>query len=461
VAEAGTIAELAAALAAGDTTSEAVTRACLDRIDLLGRTTNAFITVLTEQALADARTADEARANGHALGPLHGVPVSVKDIIDVAGVPTTAASAVRRDHVAAADAIVIQRLRAAGAVIIGKTNLHEFALGPTNDDSAYGPVRHPREESLSSGGSSGGSAVSVATGMAWASLGTDTGGSIRIPAAACGIVGLKPSIGEVPTTGVVPLSPTFDHVGPLCRSVADARLLHDVLTLGALGAGVQQRGRKRRATAAPRATRGIKLGIPRPYFFDHVHHDVLASFERVCARLTGDGVKLATVSVPHVAETAPIYVTLALAEAAEYHAATLSERPGDYHPSVRVRLEAARYILAEDYLRAHRGRRVLIADVDRAVADVDALLLPTLPVPAQPVGATTVRIGDWEDTVRNALLRLTQTFNVTGHPAITLPCDPTPAGLPVGVQLVGARNGTYSLLDVAAALERTVSPTAA
>ncbi len=461
VAEPRTIAELAAALAAGNTTSEAVTRACLDRIDLFGPATNAFIAVLTEQALADARAADRARASGRALGPLHGVPVSVKDLIDVAGVPTTAASAVRRDHVAATDAIVVQRLRAAGAVIVGKTNLHEFALGPTNDDSAYGPVRHPRDENLSSGGSSGGSAVSVATGMSWASIGTDTGGSIRIPAAACGVVGLKPSIGEVPTTGVVPLSPTFDHVGPLCRSVADARLLHDVLTLGALGAGVQQRGRKRRGAAAPRATRGIRLGIPRPYFFDHVDGNVIGSFERACARLTGVGVVLETVSIPHATETAPIYVTLALAEAAEFHAATLDARPADYHPSIRVRLEAARYILAEDYLRAHRGRRVLVADVDAAVADVDALLLPTVPVPAQPVGASTVRIGDYEDSVRNLLLRLTQTFNVTGHPALTLPCDPTPSGLPVGVQLVGARNGTYSLLDVAAALEPVVTPTAA
>jgi aspartyl-tRNA(Asn)/glutamyl-tRNA(Gln) amidotransferase subunit A len=460
VAEPGTIAELAATLAAGDTTSEAVTRACLDRIDLFGPATNAFITLMRDEALQAARAADRARADGQALGPLHGVPVSVKDLIDVAGVPTTAASAVRRDHVAAGDATVVQRLRAAGAVIVGKTNLHEFALGPTNDDSAYGPVRHPRDESLSSGGSSGGSAVSVATRMAWASLGTDTGGSIRIPAAACGVVGLKPSIGEVPTTGVVPLSPTFDHVGPLCRCVADARLLHDVLTLGALGAGVQQRGRKRRGTAAPRATRGIRLGIPRPYFFDHVHDDVLASFERVCGRLTRAGVILEDAVVTHAADTAPIYVTLALAEAAEYHAATLAERPGDYHPSIRVRLEAARYILAEDYLRAHRGRRVLIADVDGAVEHVDALLLPTLPVAAQPIGAATVRIGDWEDTVRNTLLRLTQTFNVTGHPAITLPCDPTPAGLPVGVQLVGARNGTYSLLDVAAAIESTVTPAA-
>ena len=348
VAEPTSIAELGAALTAGRTSSETVTRACLDRIDLFGPPTNAFITVLRDQALEAARAADEARAHGRVLGPLHGVPISLKDIIDVRGVPTTAASAVRRGHIAGADAVVVERLRAAGAVIVGKTNLHEFALGPTNDDSAYGPVRHPRDEQLSSGGSSGGSAVSVVTGMAWGSIGTDTGGSIRIPAAACGVVGLKPSIGEVPTDGVVPLSPTFDHVGPLCRTVADARLLFEVLTAS-----------KPSAHAAPSAPRGLRLGVPRAYFLDHVDPAVAASFERACGRLMQSGVTIEAVTIPHVTDTAPIYVTIALAEAAEYHASTIAERPGDYHPTVRIRLEAASYILAEDYLRAHRGRRVL------------------------------------------------------------------------------------------------------
>ena len=445
MADPATIGELTAALAERRTSSEAVTRACFQRIDLFGGSTNAFITVMRDQALQTARAADEALARGRPLGPLHGVPVSVKDLIDVRGVPTTAASAVRRGHVAGEDAEVIARLRAAGAVIVGKTNLHEFALGPTNDDSAYGPVRHPKDETLSSGGSSGGSAVSVATGMAWASIGSDTGGSIRIPAAACGIVGLKPSFGEVPTGGVVPLSPTFDHVGPLCRCVADARLLLDVLS-----------GCAPTAASTP-AMKGLRVGIPRAYFLDHLDRDVAASFERACGRLSQSGVRLETVAIPHVADTPPIYVTLALAEAAEYHASTLEARPGDYHQSIRVRLEAARYILAEDYLRARRGRLVLIGEVDRVLEGVDALLLPTVPVPAQPVGATTVRIGDWEDSIRSTLLRLTQTFNVTGHPAITLPCEPTPAGLPVGLQLVGARGATHRLLDVAAALEPTAA----
>jgi aspartyl-tRNA(Asn)/glutamyl-tRNA(Gln) amidotransferase subunit A len=436
-----TIGDLARALAARSVTAESVTQECLARIDQIGGSTNAFITVLADRALAGARAADGEAAAGRLRGPLHGVPISLKDIIDVAGVPTTAASAVRQGHVATRDAVIVQRLERAGAVVIGKTNLHEFALGPTNDESAFGPVHHPVDHSLSSGGSSGGSAVSVATGMAWASIGTDTGGSIRIPAAACGVVGLKPSFGEVPTDGVVPLSASFDHVGPLCRCVGDARLLFDVLAPGAAP-----------DAPAPGAS-GLRLGVPRDYFLDHLAAAVRTSFDQACDRLRGAGVTIETVSIPAVRDTSPIYVCVALAEAAEYHARTIDAHPDRYTAPIRVRLQAGRHVLAEDYLRAQRGRHRLIAEVDAALAGCDALLLPTLPVTAQPIGAATVRVGDWEESVRNAMLRLTQLFNVTGHPALAMPVAPTPEGLPVGVQLIGPRGATRRLLDVAAALE--------
>ena len=436
-----TIEDLARALAARNVTAESITRECLTRIDRIDAVTNAFITVLPDRALAAARAADDDAAAGRLRGPLHGVPISLKDIIDVTGVPTTAASAVRRGHVATRDAVVVQRLEGAGAVIIGKTNLHEFALGPTNDESAFGPVHHPLNHALSSGGSSGGSAVSVATGMAWASIGTDTGGSIRIPAAACGVVGLKPSFGDVPTDGVVPLSTSFDHVGPLCRSVGDARLLFDVLTAHSGPAG------------PPLRAAGLRLGIPRDYFLDHVEPAVLVSFDRACDRLRDAGVTIDTVSIPAVRDTGPIYVCVALAEAAEYHARTIEAHPEAYTVPIRVRLQAGRHILAEDYLRAQRGRHRLTADVDAALAGHDALLLPTLPVTAQPIGAATVRLGDWEEPVRNTMLRLTQVFNVTGHPALTMPATPTAEGLPVGLQLVGPRGDTRHLLHVAAAVE--------
>ena len=220
------ITDTAPRLASGSVKSEALTEEALRRIGELQPTLNAFITVTADEALAAARQADKDIAGGRYLGPLHGIPLSLKDLIDMKGVPTTAASRLRADHIARRDAPVTARLREAGAVFVGKTNLHEFAFGTTNEDSGWGPARNPVDPSRSPGGSSGGSAISVRTGMAFASVGTDTGGSIRIPAAACGIVGVKPGWGEISADGVVPLSRQLDHVGPLARSVLDAALLY-------------------------------------------------------------------------------------------------------------------------------------------------------------------------------------------------------------------------------------------
>lgn len=442
-----TLAELSKALRARTVTAAAVTAHCLARIAERNPSLNAFIAVHADAARADADQADREIAAGRYRGPLHGVPISLKDLIDLEGTPTTAASRVRDGHVAGADAVVTSRLREAGAVIIGKTNLHEFAFGTTNEDSAYGPVRHPLDTTRSPGGSSGGSAVSVLAGMVYASIGTDTGGSVRIPSAACGLVGLKPGLGEVPTEGVVPLSGTMDHVGPLCRSVEDAALVYAAL----------------RGTANPdpwtrRALSGLRLAVPRAYFCDLLDPEVAARFDEACERLSRAGVTLDDVVIPHAADTAPVYVHIVLAEAAAYHAHTLASRAADYTHKVRVALEAGRYVLATDYLRALRGRDVLTGEVDRALEGRDGLFLPTLPMPAVPLGATTIRLGQSETPVRPLSLRLTQLFNLTGHPAITLPCGSTGIGLPVGVQLVGARGRTLDLLRVAEAVESTVRP---
>jgi len=447
-AETRTLAALGRAFRDGATTSEAATEACLAAIaakDGGEGGINAFITVLADGARAQARAADAAFKAGDDRGPLQGVPISLKDLLDLAGTPTTAASRVRAGHVAAADATAVARLRAAGAVFIGKTNLHEFAFGTTNEDSAYGPVRHPLDPSRSPGGSSGGSAASVLAGMAVASIGTDTGGSIRIPSAACGLVGLKPGLGEVPTTGVVPLSTTMDHVGPLCRSVDDATALYGVLRGARLDSPVERRPPM------------LRLGVPRDYFCDRLDPGVAAAFEAACVRLRDAGVTVDDVAIPHAADIAPIYLHIVLAEGVRYHAATLDERPGDYTPAVRIRLEMGRYVLAEDYARALAGRTVLQAEVDAALAGRDALLLPTLPVPATPLGAETVPMGDTDEPVRAATLRLTQIFNLTGHPAITLPCGRTPLGLSVGAQLAGPAGRTGALLGVARAVEAVLA----
>ena len=445
-AETQTIAALARSLKSRETTAEAVLDRCLQRIAERNPTLNAFITVFEAGARAQAREADREMAAGRYRGPLHGVPISIKDLFDVRGSATTAASRVRRNHVATGDAASVARLREAGAVFVGKTNLHEFAFGTTNEESAFGPARHPVDPGRSPGGSSGGSAVSVADGMCYASMGTDTGGSIRIPAAACGLVGLKPTIGELSTEGVVPLSMTMDHIGPMCRSVEDAGIMYDAL-----------RGRPRPIATVPDA-REITLGIPRDYFLALLDAEVASAFEGACRRLRDAGVTLEEVAIPHVGDVAAIYLHIVLTEAAAYHAAALERQPDDYTPNIRMRLEMGRYVLAEDYARALRGRDVITGEVDAVLTGRAALFLPALAIPAPEIGAATVRIGAVEEPVRNMMLRCTQTFNLTGHPAMALPCGHTADGLPIGAQLVGARDDTPALLRLAGAIEPYLGP---
>jgi aspartyl-tRNA(Asn)/glutamyl-tRNA(Gln) amidotransferase subunit A len=376
------------------------------------------------------------------------VPISIKDLLDIRGLPTTAASRVRHRHVADRDAPAITQLRQAGAVLIGKTNLHEFAFGTTSEDSAFGPARNPHDPARSPGGSSGGSAASIAAGMALASIGTDTGGSIRIPAAACGVVGLKPSLGEVSIDGVVPLSRTLDHVGPLTQSVADACFVYHALL-----------GDERVTPPAPMPVHGLRLAVPRRYFCDTLDDDVRARFESALDRLRAAGAHVDDVNIHHATDIATVYLHIVLADAAAYHATTLETMPERYTPPVRLRLEMGRYVLAEDYVRALKGRELLKREVDAALAHHDALVLPTLPIPAPPLGANAVQVGATTEPVRNLMLRLTQLFNVTGHPAISIPCGRTSTGLPCAVQLVGSRMQTDALLRVALTCEPHVTGT--
>jgi aspartyl-tRNA(Asn)/glutamyl-tRNA(Gln) amidotransferase subunit A len=441
-----TIEDFGRRLRARQITSEEATEACLRRIDADNPRLNAFILVMADEARRQARDADRELADGHDRGPLHGVPISVKDLFDLRGLPTTAASRVREGHVAVRDASSMAHLRMAGAVFIGKTNLHEFAFGTTNEDSAFGPARNPHDPSRSPGGSSGGSAASVAAGMALATIGTDTGGSIRIPAAACGIVGLKPSFGDISIDGVVPLSRTMDHVGPLTQTVADASVVYHAL-LGDAPA----------ATPAPMPLNRLRLAVPRPYFCDRLDDDVRGRFEEALERLRSAGARILDIEIQHAAEIGPVYLHIVLSDAAAYHAATLEATPDRYTASVRLRLEMGRYLLAEDYVRALAAREVLRREVDAALAQHDALILPTLAIPAPPIGATTVPVGSASEPVRNVMLRLTQLFNVTGHPAISLPSGSTAGGLPCAVQLVGGRQQTDALLRVALACEKRIS----
>ena len=409
-------------------------RACLARIEAR-RDLNAFITVMGDTAIAAATVAAREIADGRYRGPLHGVPVSVKDLVDVAGTPTTSGSAVPARH-PAADAPIVTRLREAGAIIIGKTNLHEFAFGTTSDESAFGAVKHPLDSRHSAGGSSAGAAVALVEGMCFGSVGTDTGGSIRIPSAACGIVGLKPTLGEISCDGIVPLSATLDHVGPMARTIADAALLFHVMK------GVEHR-------PAARKHPTLVIGVPEAYLCERLDPEVRGALTRVRASLAGAGHDVRVVEIEHAAWTPDVYLHIILPEASWYHADTIASHAEAYSPGVRLRLEMGRYVLAEDYVRALRLRESLTTAVDRAMEVCDVLLLPTLPIPAPPLGASSVDVDGRQEPVRSAMLRLTQLFNITGHPAIAIPSGTTPGGWPVSMQLVGHSDSTEELLSAA------------
>jgi len=440
-----TIDSLARRLRAGEVTARQLVEECLHTIETRNPQLNAFILVCAETARQQADEADRALRTGADRGPLHGIPISLKDIFDLQGTVTTAASRVREGIVASQDASAVARLRRAGAVIVGKTNLHEFALGTTNEDSAFGPARNPFDIARSPGGSSGGSAASVASGMAIATLGTDTGGSIRIPAAACGIVGLKPGYDELPSDGVVPLSRTLDHVGPLTTCVTDAwHMLH----------ALRERAPLKGLTPSP--VESLRLGVPRAYFCDLLDDAVRRSFDAAVASLRRCGASIVDVEIPHAALIAPVYVHIVFGDAAAYHADALESMPDRYTHNVRLRLEMARYVTAEDYVRALEGRRTLRHEVDAALSGLDALLLPTLPIVAPRIGEASVAFGERMEPVRNVMLRLTQLFNITGHPAISLPMGASADGLPTGLQLAGAFGQTDTLLHIAHGVELTL-----
>lgn len=437
--------EAAAAIERRELSSVDLTRACLEAIAAKDHDLRAFITVMATQATADAERADVEIARGHYRGPLHGIPVSVKDLVDVADTPTTSGSNVpprQPSH----DAPVVANLRRAGAVIVGKTNLHEFAFGTTSDETAFGPVRNPHDPSRSAGGSSAGAAVALVERMCYGSVGTDTGGSIRIPAAACGVTGLKPTHGEIPADDVVPLSMTLDHVGPLALNVGDAAVLFHAMLDGAA-----------RADRVPPDAEGpLWLGVPVPYFLDKLDDDTRTLFSRARATLQGCGHSLADVAIPHVDRTADVYLHIVLPESAWYHAPLLERYADRYSPGVRLRLEMGRYVLGEDYLRAMHARGVLRRAVAKALEGLDALILPALAIGAPILGANSVSINDVAEPIRAMMLRLTQLFNITGHPAIALPCGAGADGLPRAIQLVGHRGGTDRLLAIAATVERQI-----
>jgi aspartyl-tRNA(Asn)/glutamyl-tRNA(Gln) amidotransferase subunit A len=391
----------------------------------------AFVAVLEGEALAEAATRDRDRARGRLRGPLHGVPVAVKDLFDVAGAVTAAGSPKLAANTAWDDAVAVARLRAAGAVIVGKTRTHEFAYGVQTPGTA-----NPWDRARIPGGSSGGSAVAVAAGLVPAALGTDTAGSIRIPAACCGVVGLKPTYGRVPAEGVWPLSWSCDHVGPIARDAADTALAFAALT-------------GRPVDPVPR--RGpLRLGWLAGEEIEWIHPGVAAALADLRTRLTGAGAVIDEVGLPLAAARAAV-AALVLPEAAAAHERLLDD-PAGYGPGMLSALRVGQSALAVEYLRGLRYRGRFTAAVEDLLAGRDALVLPTIPVPAPAATDTEVEIGGERRSVQAALTALPGAFNCSGSPVVSLPCG-LADGLPVGVSLVGRLHADAELLETALAVE--------
>ncbi len=429
---------------------------CLRRIQATEPGLHAFIHVDGEGALAAARRREQEARRGEIRGPLHGIPIAVKDLFDQAGLPTTAGAAIRRSHRAAEHATAVRRLLDAGAVVIGKTNLHEFAFGVTSINPHFGAVANPWDRERIAGGSSGGSGAAVAAGMCAAALGTDTGGSIRIPAALCGIVGLKPTLGRVSRHGVVPLAWSFDTVGPMARTVRDAGLLLSVL------AGPDPNdpltvhyGPFTAALPAPPSS--FRVGRLRgPLFDEGLDDQVGAALERACDLLARAGGRVTSVTVETAAAGQAAQTAILFAEASAYHLRAYPGRLAEYGADVRELLAAGATIPATAYVDAQRVQGVVVAQTRRVLEEVDLLICAAVPIPAPRIDEVDPARGDGWRRARGPLSRLTRFFNLTGLPALSLPVGRTREGLPIGVQLASAPGNEARLLGVAAVLEAAV-----
>jgi aspartyl-tRNA(Asn)/glutamyl-tRNA(Gln) amidotransferase subunit A len=415
-----------------------LTRACLRRIEALDPKLNAFVTVTAESALAAAQLAADEIARGGWRGPLHGVPLALKDIVDQAGVRTTAASNVLRDRVPAKDSEVARRLKAAGAVLLGKLNLHEFAYGGSSVVSAFGPVRNPWSLERSAGGSSAGSAAAVAAGLCYGAIGTDTGGSIRMPAAYCGIVGLKPTFGRVSTRGVVPLSWTLDHVGPMTRRVRDAALmLQSLASIADVGGALE--------TGA-----ALRLGTPRALFFEGLHPEIESATNEALGVLERLGARILDVTLDPGNEAS---VTVLRAEAWAYHEPKVARDPELYQPETLRRIRGGAEITAPEYIRARQRLDELRGNARSLFEELDLLVTPTTPVPPPAIDTLLADAGELR-AKEFVMLRNTRPFNTLGLPTVSVPCGFTSAGLPIGLQLTGAPGDEARVLALAHAYEQ-------
>jgi aspartyl-tRNA(Asn)/glutamyl-tRNA(Gln) amidotransferase subunit A len=453
-----TLAQASALLRRRDVSPVELTEACLARIERHDRALNAFITITRERALATAREMETELRRGRTRGPLHGVPIALKDNIDTGGVLTTAASGVFKDRIPTEDAEVVVRLKRAGVILLGKLNLHEFALGGTSAVTYYGPVRNPWDLERVAGGSSGGSAAAVAAGMCFGALGTDTGGSIRIPAALCGIVGLKPTYGRVSNRGVIPMAWTLDHVGPMCRTVQDAALMlgaiagYDPLDPTSVDAPVVDYGR----TIGARTSR-LRVGVARTPFFEGLNADVAKAVEAAIDVVRTVTASVVDVQVPPPGNVADVWNP----EIYAYHLPWITKTPELYQAATRNLIQGAGKANSATYAQARRHVDTLRRDIRKVFATIDVLITPTqrgvaqLIAPPQPVaagrtggGAAPPPGGGGGGLVNTAA------FDIYGLPTITVPCGFSPSGLPIGLQISGDHFAESTILALAHAYER-------
>ena len=433
----------------GSLTSEALVEAILRRIDETDGRLKAYVTVSRDMALKEARDADMRASNGAELRPLHGIPVSVKDLIETKGIRTTAGSKLLSTYVPSRDATVVERLKAAGAIIIGKTNTHEFALGGVTP-----PTSNPWDLRKIPGGSSGGSAAAVAAGSALASLGSDTGGSIRLPSSYCGTVGLKPTYGRVSREGVFPESWSLDHVGPITRSVEDCAILLSVIAgRDDLDPTTSRKPVPGYLSLARSGVDGMRVGIPDDYFFEPLQKGVRSAVRRAIKELAGLGARIEHFKFPMVDEIIAAHAIVDYAESSAYHEESFRRRAKDYQPDVRVLLEQGFLIPAVDYIRAQRLRGLVLPRVKSLFKRFDIMVTPSQPTVAPAHGATEVVIDGQFMTLNSAMTRFMAPFNFTGLPALSVNCGFS-EGLPVGLQLVGDYFGEGKILCAALAYER-------
>jgi aspartyl-tRNA(Asn)/glutamyl-tRNA(Gln) amidotransferase subunit A len=437
-----------------------LTKLMLARIEQLNPKLNAYITVTAELALAQAKKAESelfaprGRKGNRDRGPLHGIPISLKDNIYTKGIRTTAGSKILKDFIPKEDAVVVAQLKEAGAVILGKTNMHEFAYGVTSNNPHYGPVRNPWDLERIPGGSSGGAAAAVAAGLCYGSIGTDTGGSIRIPASLCGVVGLKPTWGRISCEGTVPLSPLLDCTGPLARTVRDVALL-----TGAVYFRVGREPNLARPESLRSDPRKFCFGIPRQLFFDALSTEVRSAFDSALRDLCKAGMKTADISIPLLDETEDAGNHIAWVEATLFHSQQgyFPARAADYGDDVRSRVEMGSKVSALDYLQALEIQKQFVLQLHLALAesDADAIVFPSTAIEAPLLNQETIRIGKHEYAARALLLRNNRPANLAGVPSVSVPCGFTPSRLPIGLQLMGGVSSERVLLRIAKIFEGT------